>query len=361
MKVKSISILGTVGVPGNYGGFETLAENLVRYHGGKAAFPALTVYCSSGSYPEKKDTYLSAGLKYLPLNANGMQSIFYDMWSLLSAAWNRYDTILLLGVSGALILPIIRLISSARIVTNIDGIEWRRQKWRGPAKRFLKFSERIAVRYSDEVIADNDGIADYVRKAYCAGCHVIAYGGDHAGDAEAASVAEYSLPEKYAFMVCRIEPENNVHVIVDAFAGSGSLPLVMVGNWENSDYGREIRRKYASYDNLYLLDPIYHIGKLKTLRSQAYIYLHGHSAGGTNPSLVEAMSLGCPVFAFDCNFNRYTTENKALYFKSGEDLTTTLSSVDPPALARISADMLEVAERRYRWDVIAKSYFELLR
>jgi len=349
-----------VGVPGNYGGFETLAENLVRYHSGLDGSVTLTVYCSSGSYPEKSDTYLSAELKYLPLNANGLQSIFYDMWSLLSAAWNRYDTILLLGVSGAIILPIIRFISPTRIVTNIDGIEWRRQKWRGPAKRFLKFSERIAVRYSNEVIADNDGIADYVRTAYGADCHVIAYGGDHAGDTEAASVAEYNLPEQYAFTVCRIEPENNVDVIVDAFARSGTLPLVIVGNWEKSEYGREIRRKYAVYDNLYLLDPIYHLGKLKTLRSQAYIYLHGHSAGGTNPSLVEAMSLGCPVFAFDCNFNRNTTENKALYFKSGEDLTTTLASVDPPTLAKVSNDMLEVAERRYRWNIIAQSYFELL-
>jgi glycosyltransferase involved in cell wall biosynthesis len=360
MKVKSISILGTVGVPGNYGGFETLAENLVRYHSRQDASPALTVYCSSGSYPEKNDAYLSAGLKYLPLNANGLQSIFYDMWSLLSAAWSRYDTILLLGVSGAVILPVIRLISSARIITNIDGIEWRRQKWRGPAKLFLKFSERIAVRYSDEVIADNDAIADYLLKTYGAGCHVIAYGGDHAGDAEAVSVAECSLPEKYALSVCRIEPENNVHVIVEAFTKYGSLPLVMVGNWENSEYGQEIRRKYAVYDNVYLLDPIYHLGKLKTLRSQTYIYLHGHSAGGTNPSLVEAMSLGCPVMAFDCNFNRCTTEHKALYFKTGEDLISTLASVDQPTLARVSADMLEVAERRYRWDFIAKRYFEIL-
>jgi glycosyltransferase involved in cell wall biosynthesis len=360
MKVKKICILGTVGVPGNYGGFETLAENLVRYHSGRDDSCMLIVYCSSGSYPEKKTAYLSAELKYLPLNANGVQSIFYDIWSLLSAAWNRYDTILLLGVSGAVILPLIRLISPASIVTNIDGIEWRRQKWRGLAKRFLKFSERIAVRYSDEVIADNEGIADYVRRAYGAGCHIIAYGGDHAGDAELVSVAEYNIPEKYAFSVCRIEPENKVDVIVDAFARNGALPLVVVGNWENSEYGREIRRKYAEYGNLYLLDPLYHLGKLKTFRSHAYIYLHGHSAGGTNPSLVEAMSLGCPVLAFDCNFNRYTTEHKALYFKTGEELTSTLVSVDQPTLARVRADMLEVAERRYRWDVIAKSYFELL-
>ena len=129
MMHKTISIIGTVGVPANYGGFETLAENLVKFHDAASLKSSLTVYCSSKSYPSKESTYLSARLKYVPLNANGAQSIPYDIVSLFSAVWNRSDVILLLGVSGAIALPLVRLFSSARIVTNIDGIEWRREKW----------------------------------------------------------------------------------------------------------------------------------------------------------------------------------------------------------------------------------------
>lgn len=148
MQEKRIAIIGTVGVPANYGGFETLAENLVRYHDTASLKSSLTVYCSSKSYPSKEASYLSAQLKYVPLNANGAQSIPYDIVSLLSAVWHRSDVILLLGVSGAIALPLVRLFSSARIITNIDGIEWRREKWQGWAKRYLRFSEKMAVRYT---------------------------------------------------------------------------------------------------------------------------------------------------------------------------------------------------------------------
>ena len=161
-----IAILGTVGVPANYGGFETLAENLERYHDAASLKSSLTVYCSSKSYPSREPIYLSARLKYVPLNANGAQSIPYDIWSLLSAVWQRNNVILLLGVSGAMALPLVRLVSSARVVTNIDGIEWRREKWQGLAKRFLRFSEKIAVHFSHELISDNDAIAEYVHQAY---------------------------------------------------------------------------------------------------------------------------------------------------------------------------------------------------
>jgi glycosyltransferase involved in cell wall biosynthesis len=354
------AILGTVGVPANYGGFETLSENLAKYHHAYALKDGVTVYCSSRSYPEKAHTYLSAQLKYIPLHANGPQSIPYDIWSLFSAIWNRNDVILLLGVSGAIALPLIRLISSARIVTNIDGIEWRREKWQGLAKRFLRLSEKFAVRFSHELIADNDAIASYVRDAYGADCHVIAYGGDHAVAVDALAVNECNLPEIFAFSVCRIEPENNVHLILDAFSSQANLPLVVVGNWENSEYGRALRNRYTSVKHLYLLDPIYELGKLKSLRQKMKFYVHGHSAGGTNPSLVEAMHFGRPILAFDCSYNRSTTEDRALYFKSSEELKSLISAMSAPVSAATGQKMAEIAARRYKWNDIARQYFALL-
>lgn len=360
MKSHNLSVVGTVGVPASYGGFETLAENLVNYHDAVSLPDTLTIYCSSKSYPDKNPCYMSARMKYVPLNANGVQSIPYDIVSLFSAIWNRSNVILLLGVSGAIALPLVRLLSIARIVTNIDGIEWRREKWRGWSKRFLRYSEMIAVRFSHQVIADNAAIADYVRESYGVNAHVIAYGGDHAIAVESVSVDEYPLPERYAFSVCRIEPENNVNMLVEAFAGQSTHSLVMVGNWNNSEYGRAIRAKYVSRKNLFLLDPIYDLGKLKFLRSQADFYVHGHSAGGTNPSLVEAMHFGKAVFAYDCEFNRSTTEGKALFFSGTDVLQRLVLDLDSIALNKIGQDMFEIANRRYTWKIVAQQYFALL-
>lgn len=359
-KPPSIAIIGTVGVPANYGGFETLAENLVKYHDSLSLSVLITVYCSSKTYPEKNPTYLSAQLKYIPLNANGAQSIPYDIWSLFSAVWNRNDVILLLGVSGAIVLPLVRLVSTARIVTNIDGIEWKRQKWKGAAKWFLRLSERIAVRFSHEVIADNGGIARHVVEAYGRDCQVIAYGGDHAIAAEGKPYDGERLPDRYALALCRIEPENNVTMILEAFAHRPVMPLVFVGNWNNSAFGRELRQRFAAVAHLHLLDPIYDPGVLRTVRGSASIYIHGHSAGGTNPSLVEMMHFGVPILAYDCIFNRYTTDGKALWFTDAQSLCANLDHLTPNTATEVGADMRRIAQERYTWGAIGQTYFSRL-
>lgn len=354
-----ISLLGTVGVPANYGGFETLADNLVRFHHAHGGHTPLHVYCSAPAYADRSGTYLSASLHYLPLSANGVQSVPYDIWSLLAAVVRGSDRILLLGVSGAVALPFVRWFSRARIVTNIDGIEWRREKWRGAAKWFLRFSERLAVRYSHEVVADNAGIADYVRETYGRDCHVIAYGGDHAVQVAPKPYAG-DLPERYAFALCRIEPENNVDMILEAFSRQSELPLVFVGNWNNSAWGQGLRAKFANHPRLYLLDSIYDLGVLRYLRAGATLYVHGHSAGGTNPSLVEMMHFGVPVAAFDCVFNRHTTHDKAWFFANAEQLVALLAALNPEEGQAVGAAMLALAQQHYTWDAVGAAYFKLL-
>ena len=224
-----IAIIGTVGVPGSYGGFETLAENLVRFHCRNSHRAGLTVWCSSKDSANHPDRFKSADLRYVGLRANGVQSIAYDVIGLWQAIHSGHERVLLLGVSGALALPMVRLISKARIVTNIDGIEWKREKWQGLARLMLRISEWMAVKFSHEVIADNQAIADYVRDRYGSGCHVIAYGGDHALREPSKVEAPAGLPDRYALGLCRIEPENNVHVILKALDGL-QIPLVFVGN-----------------------------------------------------------------------------------------------------------------------------------
>ena len=355
----NIALLGTVGVPAAYGGFETLAENLVRFQECRGRQEKLAVYCSAKTYPDRPTSFLGAELRYVALNANGVSSIPYDIVSLFSAAWRGSDVILLLGISGALALPLVRLLSRARIVTNIDGVEWKREKWKGPARWFLRFSERIAVRFSHDVIADNEGIANHVSRTYGRQCHVIAYGGDHALQTEGKPFAGEPLPDRYALALCRIEPENNVSLVLDAFARADSLPLVFIGNWNNSEYGRDLKRRYETTSRLRLLDPIYDLGVLRTLRSQAAAYVHGHSAGGTNPSLVEMMHFGVPVLAYDCEFNRYTTEGKALWFRDVESLRAALDALTPEQSANIGIEMKRIAQERYTWDVIGQAYFNL--
>ena len=134
------------------------------------------------------------------------------------------------------------------------------------------------------------------------------------------------------------------------------MPLVLVGNWDNSDFGKRLRSIYTQ-SNLWLLDPIYDQQKLNELRSNCKLYVHGHSAGGTNPSLVEAMNLGLPIIAFDVNYNKFTTANKAIYFRSAKDLTDKLNTIDKEnQLATVATMMKEIATKEYTWQVISNKY-----
>jgi glycosyltransferase involved in cell wall biosynthesis len=340
-----VSIVGSAGVPACYGGFETLVENLLD---DKDAL--INVYCSPKKDANKPVKYKNAHLHYIPLNANGIQSIPYDIWSLVHAAIKGTDNILILGVSGAICLPFIRLLSKAKIIINIDGLEWRRDKWGYFAKKFLKFSERMAVEYSDVCIADNKGIADYVLENYGMEAEVIAYGGDHA------VVADLNLWDAgYALALCRIEPENNIDMILESFSKTNKQ-LKFIGNWEYSDFGRKMKAKYQKFGNINMLDPVYEIEKLFELRQKCSFYVHGHSAGGTNPSLVEMMHFGKAVFVFDCIYNRASTENKAQFFKDTSEL---IRLIESPAEDNNALDMKEIANRRYTWKTVKRQYYDL--
>ncbi len=357
--MKKISIIGTVGVPANYGGFESMVENLIDIKSSNEL--EYTVYCSSKNYQDKKESYKGAKLEYIPLNANGTQSIIYDVVSLIKAS-GVSDVILVLGVSGCCFLPIYRLFSKKKLIINIDGLEHRRNKWGKWTKRFLKFSEKMAVRYADVIVADNKGIQDYVLEEYGKDSELIAYGGDHVMVTQPVNadivLSEYGLADKsFSFSVCRIEPENNVHLVLEAFKRSGRS-LVFVGNWERSDYGKSLKESYSNCSNIRMFPAIYDLNVLNVLRSNCSSYIHGHSAGGTNPSLVEAMFFGRPIIAYDVVYNRETTENKADYFSSVDNLVDILNN----SMSKSDDNghlMVEVAEKRYRWEGIVKQYEKL--
>ena len=328
---KKLAIVGIVGVPANYGGFETLVEYLLDL---LPRFYDITIYCQSNSYPEKMDTYKGAKLEYLDLKANGVQSVIYDSISLWKSI-KGFDYILVLGVSGAITIPFIRPFTSAKIITHIDGLEWKRDKWGAFAKRFLKFSESLAVRYSDAIISDNKHIYDYVLEEYGKESHLIAYGANHVTPVDTSLYQKkYSfINEPYIFTVCRIEPENNI----------------------------ELQLKVFSENDLSILyNPIYTSAELNVLRSNCHYYLHGHSAGGTNPSLVEAMYLALPIIAFGVNYNRETTFNRGIYFADAEELLELLKCLDTFDRDLISKDMYKLARKNYSWKAINKKYVNML-
>ena len=352
--MKKVAIIGTQGVPACYGGFESLVENIIGEKAG--ADVQYTVFCSSRDLPTSHKEYKGCRLRYTRLHANGMQSVPYDIISMLKAC-HGFDAIVVLGVSGCIFLPVLRVLTRAKIIVNIDGIEHRRDKWNTTARRFLKISEQMAVRFAHEVIADNKGIQEYVSETYGKPTRLIAYGGDQVAlhlppERQAVILAHNGLTAgDYAITVCRIEPENNCHITLEAFARTDRT-LVFIGNWHHSEYARALYDKYKHLPHFHLKESIYDPDILYTLRANASSYVHGHSAGGTNPSLVEAMFFGRPIYCYDVVYNRETTHGAAAYFHDADSLLELLDGEK----AGDGEELRRIAESEYRWAKIARQY-----
>jgi glycosyltransferase involved in cell wall biosynthesis len=351
-----IAIIGTRGIPAKYGGFETLVKFLAIYLSDKLD---ITIFCSKEQYPKLYE-YHNSQLIYLPLSANGLQGIMYDSIAILKT-YKRYDKILILGCSNIVMSFMGKY--RKKFILNVGGIEWQRIKWGYWASKLIKYSEKISIRNSECLVADNDGIRDYLLSIYNRESTVVEYGGDQVKRISVNEdyINKYPfLKADYILVVARIQPDNNIEMIIKACIDIKKYILVIIGNWNISEYGIKLKNAYKNIDHVILLDAIYDQEELNVIRSNTKIYLHGHSAGGTNPGLVEAMYLGLPVFCFDNVFNQNTSENKAFYFSNSEQLHDMLMTVSDPLLRQIANCMKEIAERRYRWEIIADKYYRLI-
>lgn len=350
------AIVGIQGLPNNYGGFETLSEYLVKYLAKEIDF---TIYCSNEVVKQPNLEYMGAKLKYVNICSHGAKGIVYDSLCLIDAAHRNFDVILILGFGPGLVIPFLPRKIKNKIILNFGGLDWKRDKWSHFAQKIIQTCESLLVRNAKKVISDNFKIQEYVRDTYGKDSTLIAYGGDQAAHKSITPEMQKKYPflaDKYAFEVARIQSDNNIEMLMNAFVAANKMPLVLVGNWKVSEYGIALRAKYQNKKTLILLDAIYDREILDVLRSNCSLYVHGHSAGGTNPSLCEAMYLGLPVMAFSNGYNEGTTDGKAIYFKDADDLKEMLLNTPEEVLKSIGPKLKEVADACYRWNFIAEGY-----
>lgn len=352
-----IALVGTQGVPNAYGGFETLAEYLVH---ALAERYELTVYCSSVDQKQCPETYQGAQLSYWPIGSHGAAGMVYDSLTLIHARFT-HDVVLFLGFGAGLVAPLIPGLKR-RMVLNFGGLDWKRDKWSPRAKAVIQLCERWLVGRSAKVVADNELIADYVREQYGLATEFIAYGGDQAVQrpVDPALLPAYPfLGGRYALGLARIQADNNIEMLLSGFPREAGYPLVFIGNWQASDYGRELRKRFDGTPHLVLLDAIYDRQVLDVIRSNCYLYLHGHSAGGTNPSLCEAMYLGLPVAAYSSGYNERTMANRGWFFRDAAELSRLVMAFDEREGRRVGLQLQQVARERYTWAAVAEGYARL--
>lgn len=345
-----IAFLGTAGIPNRYGGFESFLEHCAPVIA--QAGHSVAVTCDARLYPDRAPEFRGVRRLFIETPANGGWSIVHDF--IAFARTFRHSThLVLLGVSGGLWFPLFRLLcalTGKRLIVNIDGVEWRRSKF-GPAKRALLWLlDTLAQTFAHVVIYDSEGLHKYLRPLAVGKSRCIAYPGDHA----------YRLPGRRkiagsALTICRIEPENNLELMIAGFLASHLSRYTIIGNWSHSTYAKALRERFAHEPRLQLLDPIYDATELAEHRESCCTYVHGHSVGGTNPSLVEMIFYDCDILCLDVTFNRHTASDCAQYFTTAQSLTALLDSPSPARRPR------EVLRSRYSADGIATSYIAALR
>ncbi len=353
-----LAILGTRGIPAHYGGFETFAEELsVRLvqHG-----VDVTVFCEAQSQVQA-DEYKGVKLRYVPIFQLGpLSTIIFDLVCLWRAR-NSYNVVYMLGYGASLFCFLPRLHGNA-VWINMDGVEWARSKWSWPAKLWLKIMESVAMWTPSKVIADADGILEHLKSSYShiPDASVISYGAEVIDIPPPVSfLDEWGLhANSYLLVVCRLEPENHLLEIIEGYrASTVSMPLIILGNHlAGTPYVKSLV-EYTS-DNIRFIGTVFNQEKLLALRYHSYAYLHGHSVGGTNPSLLEAMGCGNGIIAHDNRFNREVAGASALYFQDAASLSVILNNLGD--MADNGSTAQQVIRERYTWDIIVSAYLALL-
>ncbi|MDL2214578.1 DUF1972 domain-containing protein [Dysgonomonas sp. OttesenSCG-928-M03] len=356
-----IAILGTRGIPNSYGGFEQFAEYLSV--GLSRLGHSVTVYNTS-FHEYEGDNYKGVSISkiYSPEKIIGASANFiYDYLCLKDALKKDFDIIYELGYHSNAPSYYFLNEKSPVIITNMDGLEWKRSKWSPLTRKLIHKLEKIAINKSDYLISDNPAIRDYYLQNFEKDSFYIPYGAEVVKHFDEKTLVEYNVSAKnYFLIIARLEPENNIEMILDGFIQSQcSYPFLVIGN-KDSKYGKYLQKKYTE-KNILFLGGIYNKEVLDNLRHFSSAYFHGHSVGGTNPSLLEAMASQAFIIAHDNPFNHKVLGGDSIYFKQSEDISSIIKNEDYKFKnfhIAISNNLTKI-EITYSWSKIISDYENL--
>ncbi|MEQ3549044.1 DUF1972 domain-containing protein [Pseudonocardia nematodicida] len=352
-------MIGTRGVPARYGGFETAVEEIGRRLADKGH--RVTVYCRGRD--EASTDHLGMRRVVLPsLRGRSVETLSHTFLSVLHAIRPRYrpDVAFVFNAANAPLIILLRIFRIP-VAVHVDGLEWRRAKWGRVGRTYYLLCERFAARTADALIADARGIENYFRKKYGADSDFIAYGApevepDRPGLLEPVNVE----PRGYHLVVARMEPENHVDVIVEGYTQSTArLPLVVVGSVPyETEYIRRVADLAADDVRVRLVGSVWNQDLLDQLYANCASYLHGHSVGGTNPSLLRAMGAGAFVVAWDVDFNREIVRDDGAYFGDPAELSARIEEVEaePDTAGERGRAGKKHVLATYAWDTVTADY-----
>jgi glycosyltransferase involved in cell wall biosynthesis len=353
-----IAIIGTRGIPNHYGGFEQCAEYLSAGLV-KRNFEVVVYNSHNHPYQQKEWNGVTICHCYDPESKVGTIGQFiYDLNCIRDARKKNFDVILQLGYTSSSVWGWL-LPEHAVITTNMDGMEWKRAKYSKKARAFLRLAERLAVLTSDNLIADSIEIQRYLKNKYNKEPSFIPYGASLFDKSDPSILDEFDVePYQYSILIARMEPENSIEMILDgcAIANKGQKFLV-IGN-TNNVFGNYLVNKFKHHPEIVFLGGIYCAEKLNNLRFFSNLYFHGHTVGGTNPSLLEAMASNALICASDNVFNRAVLNDNAQYFTTADDVAFSLSTVKKStgAYNQMLANNRDKIESFYSIENIVNSY-----
>jgi glycosyltransferase involved in cell wall biosynthesis len=358
----AIAMLGTRGVPARYGGAETAVEEVGQRLVGRGH--TVRVYCR-GDEGETPPTYLGMELVQLPaVKRRTVEALSHTALSATHLLRAPADVAFLFNSANARWLPALR---AARIpvATHVDGRDWKRATWRGAGRRYHRLADHAVVRLSDALIADAQGVADYYQVEFGAQTELISYGAalhDQVGHSRLSAVG--LRPRDYHLVVARFEPENHVDLIVDGFRRSGAAGrLVVVGSAPYADaYTTKVHALADEDPRVLFLGGVWDQDLLDELYGNCLTYLHGHSVGGTNPSLLRAIGAGAPCTAFDVPFNREVLLDDGLYFRTRDEVVAAVEAAEHDRVGTVArGQRLRTRATSYDWDDVADRYEALAR
>jgi len=360
---RTLFILGTRGIPANHGGFETFAEKLSLYLGDKDWTVYVFCQCTDNK-DEKMTVWNGIHLIYVPVNIYGpLGTILYDL-KVTIRALSLHGLFLTLGYNTA-IFNLLQRINGQINLINMDGIEWRREKWGYIARMWFWINERAGCLIGNHLIADHPQIKKHLStRVRLEKITMIPYGANEVIDGNKSLLLPFNLePNKYSVIIARPEPENSLLEMVRAFSQQPrNHKLVVLGNFSPDANKYHLKVIQSASDEVIFVGAIYDAPIVESLRFFSRFYIHGHRVGGTNPSLVEALGAGCAVIAHDNQFNRWVAGTSAAYFADEKSLAELFSYllINDSAVSEMKSAAIARFKERFTWDQILQEYEALL-